>query len=346
VPAPILSRADKPSRWSYFGAILVSAIGHAAFFFLILVVLPGFFASKPPPPSYTVKIVDSLPAGDLGTHLPRLSGEQTQAQRRPTPPKRVPPQPPKEEPTPPPPSDNDRNAIALNTKHSSTPTPKRTPTPTPTPPPPPEPTMSATPSPKPRRPEHHRATPVPTATPHAREKPRPVPTTEMAEATPKPAPNVKQQLAKLHAKLMAEHLRQMKEEGSAAHEHGGPVLASRETEGSGYGVGPRHGSAGILQSPEFLLYLQDLQKKIKDAWNFAGNDPKLTATVTVGINSDGSLNEIRVTDSSRNPAFDDSVVRAIKLAAPFPAPPEKYRSEFASGYPVIFNLGALKGDEG
>jgi TonB family protein len=87
-----------------------------------------------------------------------------------------------------------------------------------------------------------------------------------------------------------------------------------------------------------------LQKNIKDAWNFASNDPKLTATVTVGINPDGSLNEVRVTDSSRNPAFDDSVVRAIRLAAPFPAPPEKYRSEFGSGYPVIFNLGAMKGD--
>ena len=46
------------------------------------------------------------------------------------------------------------------------------------------------------------------------------------------------------AAFTAEHLRQMKEEGSAAHEHGGPVLASRETEGSGYGVGPGHGSAG------------------------------------------------------------------------------------------------------
>jgi TonB family protein len=169
----------------------------------------------------------------------------------------------------------------------------------------------------------------------------------MAEATPKPTPNVKQQLAKLRAKLMAEHLREMKEEGSEDHEDSGPVLASRESEGRGYGVGSGSGSSGVLQSPEFLLYLQDLQKKIKDAWNFAGNDPKLTATVTVGINPDGSLNEIRVTDSSRNPAFDDSVVRAIKLAAPFPAPPEKYRTEFAGGYPVIFNLGALKGgDEG
>jgi TonB family protein len=157
-------------------------------------------------------------------------------------------------------------------------------------------------------------------------------------------------MAKLHAKLMAEHLRELAEDQAAKkarnrEDSGGPVLASRDTEGSGYGVGAGRGSAGILQSPEFLLYLQGLQKKIKDTWNFAGNDPKLTATVTVGINPDGSLNAVRVTDSSRNPAFDDSVVRAIRLAAPFPAPPEKYRSEFGGGYPVIFNLGALQGGD-
>ena len=68
----------------------------------------------------------------------------------------------------------------------------------------------------------------------------------------------------------------------------------------------------------------------------------MTATVTVGINPDGSLNAVRVSDASRDPAFDDSVVRAIRLAAPFPPPPEKYRAQFADGVPVIFNLGALR----
>jgi TonB family protein len=165
----------------------------------------------------------------------------------------------------------------------------------------------------------------------------------LAEATPQPTPNIKQEMRKLHEELMAAHLKQLKEEQAARnHGKGGPVLASRETEGSGYGVGSGAGSAGILQSAEFLLYCQTVKKRIQDAWNFAGKNPKLTATVTVGINPDGSLNAVRVSDASRDPAFDDSVVRAIRLAAPFPPPPAKYRAQFADGVPVIFNLGALK----
>jgi TonB family protein len=165
-------------------------------------------------------------------------------------------------------------------------------------------------------------------------------------AKARPTPNVAQQMRKLHEKLLAEHLKQMKEAAAQNHGNGGPVLASRETEGSGYGIGAGPGSAGILQNAEFLLYCQTIKKRIQDAWNFAGKNPKLTATVTVGINPDGSLNVVRVSDASRDPGFDDSVVRAIRLAAPFPAPPEKYRAQFADGVPVIFNLGALEnGDE-
>jgi TonB family protein len=149
-------------------------------------------------------------------------------------------------------------------------------------------------------------------------------------------------MRKLHQKLLAEHLKQLKDESARNNENGGPVLASRETEGNGYGVGAGTGSVGTLQSAEFLLYCQTVKKRIQDAWNFAGKDPKLTATVTVGINPDGSLNVVRVSDGSQDPAFDDSVVRAIRLAAPFPPPPEKYRAQFAQGVPVIFNLGALE----
>lgn len=334
---PVLSRDDRASRWGYIAAIVVSALGHALFFFVVLVVLPDLLSSKPPPASYTVKIVDALPAGNLGTHLPRLSQEPVEHHAAAQ--KIVHHEAPTSITTPPPPPpENDKNAIALNATHSPTPTPVMTPTPTPAPP-------SPQPSPVPaRRPKkHEQARPTPTPTPHARRrKPKSVQTRELAEATPKPTPNVGQEMRKLHEKLLADHLKQMKEEAARNRENGGPVLASRETEGRGYGVGAGPGSAGILQSAEFLLYCQTVKKRIQDAWNFAAKNPKLTATVTVGINADGSLNAVRVSDASRDPAFDDSVVRAIRLAAPFPSPPEKYRAQFADGVPVIFNLGALE----
>jgi periplasmic protein TonB len=185
-------------------------------------------------------------------------------------------------------------------------------------------------------------------TPHARrQKPKAASPREIAKASPRPTPNITQEMRRLHQKLMAEHLQEIKKEAARNYANGGPVLASRETEGNGYGIGGGSGSAGILESADFLLYCQTVKKRIQDAWNFAGSNPKLTATVTVGINPDGSLNAVRVSDTSRDPGFDDSVVRAIRLAAPFPPPPEKYRTQFADGVPVIFNLGALENvDEG
>jgi protein TonB len=171
-------------------------------------------------------------------------------------------------------------------------------------------------------------------------------------ARAEPTPDVKEQLKKVREQLLAEHLRELKEKPEAetaaarnvrpvANPRGGPVVADRETEGRGYGVGSGSGSAGIQQDPDFLLYYDDVQERIKKAWSFAGNNPDLTATVTFGINPDGSLNAVKVTDTSRDPAFDDSVVRAIRRAAPFGPPPGKYQSMFAGGVEAVFKLSDL-----
>ena len=166
----------------------------------------------------------------------------------------------------------------------------------------------------------------------------------MAKA--EPTPNVKQKLEKIREHLLAEHLKTIKsreaeKNATKTEGSGGPVLAKADTPGKGMGVGPGTGSAGILQDPGFLLYYQDVQEKIKKAWSFAGSNPDLNATVTFGINPDGSLNSVQVTSSSRDPAFDDSVVRAIRRAAPFAPPPEKYRPQFSAGIEAVFKLGEL-----
>ena len=68
---------EQPSRRGYFGAIFISALGHAALFILVVEILPGFFSKDmAPPPAYTVKIVDTIPAGDLGTHLPPIDADR------------------------------------------------------------------------------------------------------------------------------------------------------------------------------------------------------------------------------------------------------------------------------
>ncbi|HLW69850.1 MAG TPA: cell envelope integrity protein TolA [Candidatus Binataceae bacterium] len=336
----------RPSWRGYTLAMVVSALGHAALIVLMLVIIPRIWRAPQPPAAYTVKIVDSMPAGDLGTHLPRLSESE-----KPAPAARASQAP--EAAATPPPEDRDKEAIALNTIHvTPTPTPRATPSPRPTSRPTPRATIAPTPRPRKAHPITVAPTPTTTPTPRRarRRRPAPPPTpSPVVVAKAAPTPSVRQQLAKVRAQLLAEESRRPKAsreettpKGIDAAERGGPVVANRAWEGKGYGVGPGSGSAGIQQDAGFLLYYQEVQKRIKDAWSFAGgSDPDLTATVTFGINPDGSLNSVKVTSSSHDPAFDDSVVRAIRRAAPFAPPPDKYQAQFLDGVPAIFKLANL-----
>ena len=363
----------EPSRWGYAAAILVSALGHAALA-VLLIVLPSYLSAPlSEPPSYTVKIVDNLPAGDLGTHLPRLSHRQRerQAQPKPAPPKQEPPvvvtKPP---PPPPPPPDNDKNAIALNSIKPTVSIETPTPTPEPHPTPPPTPAPKPTPLPRPTRTEAPRPRPTPkpiepkkVATHHPTPKPpersqkppHPKPAAAIAIAKAESTPSVKQRLDKLREQLLAEHLADAKkaarqapaeaDEGDEGDEEadsgGGPVVAKAATEGEGAGIGSGHGSMGIQQDLDFLLYYRTVQQRIKQAWSFSGGNNELSTQVAFAIGPDGKLTDVKIKQSSHNTAFDESVIRAIRRAAPFPAPPEKYRDQFARGIEAVFKLGEL-----
>ena len=78
--APDHSADEQPSRIGYFAAIFASALGHAALFAFVFFIAPRFLhPAEAAPPAYTVKIVDNLPAGDLGTHLPRINRHADEA---------------------------------------------------------------------------------------------------------------------------------------------------------------------------------------------------------------------------------------------------------------------------
>jgi TonB family protein len=226
----------------------------------------------------------------------------------------------------------------------------------------PRPTIRPQPTPRPRPEalrEHHRhKSPAPRFTP---------PRVMLARATPKAArtPSVRERLAKLREQLMKEHLQQMAkaEKARAADASdedagdetdtgartasretargGGPVVGTSATGGHGYGVGSGTGSLGMLRDPEFLLYYQKVQERIKNAWTYGAGNKDLTTTVTFAIAPDGKLTALEVTHSSNNLAFDQSVMRAIRGAAPFPPPPEHYRDQFAQGVQAVFKLGEL-----
>jgi TonB family protein len=354
---------EQPSRIGYFAAIFVSALGHAALFATVFFIAPRFLhPEEAAPPAYTVKIVDNIPAGDLGTHLPRINRHPADEAKKAAPKpeeSKVKTEPPKTELA----LNDDKNALKINAKATDAPTATPTPEPTieataePTIEPTIEPTVAPTIAP----------TPQPTAEPtkHARPKPTPDkasrnrPKSESTAAKAKVAstPSVEQQLAKLKRRMLAAHVKELasnpppEDEGDddsaddsapAGPAGGGPVVASKATEGAGYGVGAGKGSLGILQDPEFILYYKTVQEEIKKSWTFTGGSNDLTATVNFAIGPDGALTAVKIGTSSNDSAFDDSVIRAIRRAAPFPAPPEKFRDQFSSGIKALFQLGELK----
>ena len=347
--SPPHNGGDGPSRAGYIAAIVVAALGHAAVLAFAIFIAPRLFISPDQPaPAYTVKIVDNIPAGDLGTHLPRLAPRKSTHEAKAEPPKPEEAKPPEPKLAP----EDDKNAIALNTR-------KLEPTPTATP----EPTVELTPEPS-------EAAPTPTRTARQRRTPRPTPTPAAAKARNRrehqphetavmvaktePTPSVSARMQKIREQLMKQHLAALArnpdesgDEDAAAPVTGGPfgggpVAASGARAGVGYGVGPGNGSAGIQQDPEFLLYYATVQDKIKKAWNFTSGSSDLTAIVDYAIGPDGTLTGVKIAKSSNDAAFDDSVMRAIRRAAPFAPPPEKYRDQWAAGVEATFRLGDLK----
>jgi len=350
---------DQPSRIGYFAAIFVSALGHAALFATVFFIAPRFLhPEEAAPPAYTVKIVDNIPAGDLGTHLPRINRRPADEAREAAPKpeeSKVKTEPPKTELA----LNDDKNALKISAKATDAPT--ATPTP--------EPTITATVAPTvaPTTAPTIVPTPQPTAEPTKQAKAKPTPG-KASRNPPKPestaakakiasTPSVEQRFATLRRRLLAEHIKELAKNPPPEDEDdddsagdsaptgpagGGPVVASNASEGAGYGVGAGKGSVGILQDPEFILYYKTVQEQIKKSWTFTGGSNDLTATVNFAIGPDGALTAVKIGTSSNDSAFDDSVIRAIRRAAPFPAPPEKFRDQFSAGIKALFQLGELK----
>jgi TonB family protein len=364
---------ENPSRLGYFAAIFVSGLGHVAIFAFVFFIAPRFLhPAEAPPPAYTVKIVDNIPAGDLGSHLPRINRhaadeskvaapkpQDAQVKTEPTKPEKLA-------------LNDEKNALKITANPTEVPTDTPTPTPEPTIEPTVEPTPEPTVEPGPSLEPNLEATEEPTAapTPEPTQQPKkhatPKPTPDRTRNRPKSGstvakiastPSVAERMQKLRQQLLAKHMKDLAETPPDDEEDdptevadnpptgpagGGPVVAPHAIEGKGYGVGTDVGSAGILKDPEFLLYYKTVQDQIKKAWTFTGGSNDLTATVDFAIGPDGTLAGLKIGTSSNDGAFDDSVIRAIRRAAPFPAPPEKFRDQFSSGIKAVFQLGELK----
>lgn len=98
------------------------------------------------------------------------------------------------------------------------------------------------------------------------------------------------------------------------------------------------GGGGITRGLEFIMYTQQLQRRVQESWIVAEKKPGLVAAVSFRIQPDGDIQELELTQSSGDNVFDQSVVRAIRKAAPFPPPPQSYAQEFAA-QKIFMNFG-------
>lgn len=107
-------------------------------------------------------------------------------------------------------------------------------------------------------------------------------------------------------------------------------------EGGAAGLG-KSGPAGLggkapgllLDEPTFQYewYKARLEDALKSRWRKPLLPDRLTATVHFVILGSGMASEIQIVQSSGQPSFDQSVVRAVYDAAPFPKFPPQYTSD-------------------
>jgi len=89
-------------------------------------------------------------------------------------------------------------------------------------------------------------------------------------------------------------------------------------------------------SPRFIerqlqLYAVDVDRRIKKNWSipktFTNDMGDLYAIVVIRLKPNGELSDVRLEKRSGFHPFDESTLRAIKKAAPFPAPPVGVKEE-------------------
>lgn len=155
--------------------------------------------------------------------------------------------------------------------------------------------------------------PLPKPKPEAKAKPEVKPKPE-AKPEPKPAePEPEQDLDDVLDSLR-------KEAGETA-----PRPVSQQAAAVGPAGGP-----GIVD-PELARWIREVKIHVTRAWVLAPefrNQP-LETLLMVEVGPTGEVGRVRITESSGNPWYDESVERALQKATPLPVPPRADDFEFS-----------------
>ncbi|HUE30157.1 MAG TPA: energy transducer TonB [Verrucomicrobiae bacterium] len=285
----------------------LSALGHALVLAAV-VLFAGRLSSRPlPMVAYTVELTDPsalggrLPPGPPG---PDLSGGPT------TPPAPPPKAEPVEPAKPPEPKPEPKPAAEEATVH------------VPEKPKLPEPPKAEVKKPEPPKPPPKAEVKPPEPPKVAATKPEP----------PKPPPAKQTEPPKATAARPSEEAVPHDAYGAAAERWrqrvGGGVGGNEAGSGPIGSGGEGKGGGGQLVGLEFIAYRQQVINTIKAQWTNVIARPGLVAAVRFEIAPDGQVSNVRLAQSSGNPAYDASTLRAVQHVAQLPPPPARYVSEF------------------
>jgi TonB family protein len=172
--------------------------------------------------------------------------------------------------------------------------------------------------------------------PDVPKKPEPKAEAKKPPATPKPS---KAELARIaRDQEIQKAIKRLGEKGTGKQASG--LGGHEQGKGAALGIGGDGGGGGVLMGLDFIIYKNQVEGLIKKNWTWVGANPDLTIRVGFRIGDDGTIADLRVIDRSGDSSFDDSVLRAVRISSPLPAPPEKYRQVFAS-YVLEFVSGQL-----
>ena len=326
---PGVSRERPQEDNSLSRMVVISAVLHLIVITAVVITAARNWSGRTPQVAYTVALVD--PAA-LGTNLPGGVGDKPAPPRaQPAPevkerpaakneaPKAVPPPQPKEVKEPPaakkeepkPQPVKEKEAVKLPDKEK----------PAEKPPPKPEAEKKAEEKkPEAKKPE---AKPQPAAAQPEEKKPQPA----KAE-TPPSAEERDKQIASAIEKIKGRV--QSKEKDSAGNPPGGFPSPVKGSGPATLGGDPGPGGSGKVRGLEFIMYTEQVKRRVKESWIVTEKKPGLTATVRFGVQPDGEVFAIELVKRSGDRAFDESVVRAVSKANPLPPPPQTYQQEFAT----------------
>ena len=164
-------------------------------------------------------------------------------------------------------------------------------------------------------------------------KPKPKPKPKVAVGTKKTATRIERKKKKAEPdpdKILAQRLASMRSKHTQDQQLAAALNKVKSKVGSsaaGGGASARPGG-GNEMSARFQLYYTELWERIRRSWNLpealAGNTKGRMAVVTLRIRRNGTLEKCWLEESSGNARLDQSALRAVEKAAPYPPLPGGY----------------------